>query len=231
MTKLLPICLMIVTFSLGCVNNDEFIALQAQSSLMEDRIQKIESVTLIKTRSDLSHIQQNQRNQSGSLDKALTRLSNMERRLDTLLRRQKDLLSRLGSLEKDRIRDRKKVSIDLENLSKSSQSKLTSTLKKLREDFNQAQVSLGKSWDNRLGSLSKGLEKRFKSIDFEITNFYKTLDQTIESYSSGTYIVKSGDNLSQIAQNLGISVEKLSKANNISDPGKIFVGQELIIPE
>ncbi|MDE3083690.1 MAG: LysM peptidoglycan-binding domain-containing protein [Verrucomicrobiota bacterium] len=45
-----------------------------------------------------------------------------------------------------------------------------------------------------------------------------------------THIVKPGEKLSTIAKKYGVSVGELATANNISDPGKIRAGQELIIP-
>ena len=44
---------------------------------------------------------------------------------------------------------------------------------------------------------------------------------------SNTYEVKSGDTLSEIAQDFGTTVEELAKINNIEDPDKILAGQKL----
>ena len=56
-----------------------------------------------------------------------------------------------------------------------------------------------------------------------------------ESYSSddgvsaggGTYVVQSGDTLSGIAAELGISVEDLAAANGIANPDLIYAGQTI----
>jgi nucleoid-associated protein YgaU len=51
--------------------------------------------------------------------------------------------------------------------------------------------------------------------------------------SGGMYIVKSGDSLSKIAQSYYGSAnesKKIAQANNIPDPDKIKVGQQLKIP-
>jgi LysM repeat protein len=45
-----------------------------------------------------------------------------------------------------------------------------------------------------------------------------------------TYIVKSGDSLSGIAYRHGVSLDALMKANNLTDPDYIMVGQSLVIP-
>jgi LysM repeat protein len=44
------------------------------------------------------------------------------------------------------------------------------------------------------------------------------------------YIVRKGDTLSQIAKWYGVSVWALARANGISDPNHIYVGQKLWIP-
>ncbi len=46
-----------------------------------------------------------------------------------------------------------------------------------------------------------------------------------------TYTIRSGDTLTRIAQQFGVTVEALQKANNITDPAGLEVGQELVIPQ
>jgi len=45
-----------------------------------------------------------------------------------------------------------------------------------------------------------------------------------------TYVVQPGDNLSDIADELGVTLRALQEANGIEDPDSIFAGQELIVP-
>jgi len=45
-----------------------------------------------------------------------------------------------------------------------------------------------------------------------------------------TYVVQPGDNLSDIADELGVTMIELQEANGIEDPDSIFAGQELIVP-
>lgn len=48
--------------------------------------------------------------------------------------------------------------------------------------------------------------------------------------SGNTYTVQRGDTPISIARQLGVSAEDLMRVNNISDPRRLFVGQELIVP-
>ena len=62
---------------------------------------------------------------------------------------------------------------------------------------------------------------------------FADLQHDITVVSGTMYIVKSGENLSNISKTFyGTPNEysKIAKANNISDPDKIKVGQELKIP-
>jgi LysM repeat protein len=45
-----------------------------------------------------------------------------------------------------------------------------------------------------------------------------------------TYVVQTGDNLKQLAQTYGLSVEEIIRENNLTDSDSIRAGQELIIP-
>ena len=45
-----------------------------------------------------------------------------------------------------------------------------------------------------------------------------------------TYVVQPGDNLSDIADELGVTMRALQDANGIEDPNSIFAGQELVVP-
>lgn len=54
---------------------------------------------------------------------------------------------------------------------------------------------------------------------------------TAQAQSSGPqYVVQAGDTLFNIAQSFGVSLAELQKANNITDPTKIAIGQSLTIP-
>ena len=44
------------------------------------------------------------------------------------------------------------------------------------------------------------------------------------------YVIKKGDTLLPIARQFGVTVEEIQEANGISDPRRLSIGQELIIP-
>lgn len=48
--------------------------------------------------------------------------------------------------------------------------------------------------------------------------------------TGGTYTVKPGDILGEIADELGVDVDDLARANNISNPNLIYPGQRLAVP-
>ncbi len=48
--------------------------------------------------------------------------------------------------------------------------------------------------------------------------------------SPGVYIVQNGDNLFRIALKYGLDVNTVAKANGITNPALIYVGQKLVIP-
>lgn len=48
--------------------------------------------------------------------------------------------------------------------------------------------------------------------------------------SPDTVVVKAGDTLGAIAAQVGVSADDIARANNITDPAKIQVGQQLRIP-
>lgn len=47
--------------------------------------------------------------------------------------------------------------------------------------------------------------------------------------SNGTYVVRPGDTLNSIAARFGVSPSALARANRISNPNKIYIGQRLVI--
>ena len=59
---------------------------------------------------------------------------------------------------------------------------------------------------------------------------YGSSRPTRASSRAGTVTVKDGDTLSEIADRNGVSLKRLMQANGLTDPGKLAVGQTLVIP-
>lgn len=53
--------------------------------------------------------------------------------------------------------------------------------------------------------------------------------QPVAQTDGTTYIVQSGDTLSEIAQRFGTTYQSLAAINNIADPNRIYPGQEIVI--
>ena len=58
----------------------------------------------------------------------------------------------------------------------------------------------------------------------------KKVETTAAKKETVTHVVKSGETLGAIARKYQVSVGEIATANNISDPGKIRPGQELMVP-
>ena len=70
-------------------------------------------------------------------------------------------------------------------------------------------------------------------IDPDYRSGDMVLDITAPEAAHNTYTVQSGDNLSKIGKQYGVSWNAIFEANRdkLSDPDKIHPGQELTIPE
>ena len=58
----------------------------------------------------------------------------------------------------------------------------------------------------------------------------EVINNNSTSSNQNIYIVKSGDTLSQIAQDFGTTISAIANANNIQNVNLIYVGQRLVIP-
>ena len=78
-----------------------------------------------------------------------------------------------------------------------------------------------------------------KYPDFELKVPVGTAEQVataVENWSSAIYAgrkykVERGDTLSEIALNVGTTIEALMDLNGLSNPGRIYIGQELLLPD
>lgn len=73
----------------------------------------------------------------------------------------------------------------------------------------------------------------YAKIDPDFRSGDLVLNITAPEATATTYVVQPGDSLSKIGTKYGISWQKIFEANRdkISDPDKIYPGQELVIPQ
>ena len=57
-----------------------------------------------------------------------------------------------------------------------------------------------------------------------------TLETNITTCGSSVYTVRTGDNLFRIALRYGTTVQALASCNGISDPSRIYIGQQIYVP-
>lgn len=88
---------------------------------------------------------------------------------------------------------------------------------------------------------NRDVEELYSKVSFGTTvNIYNSaIDNENPSYDNPspsenteqkTYVIKSGDTLWKIAKTHGVSISQLAEINNLSDPNRLHIGQELIIP-
>ena len=76
-----------------------------------------------------------------------------------------------------------------------------------------------------------GDERKQKLINagYDYDTIQKIVNEKLSKPKQITYIVKSGDTLSNIAKKFNTTVVALVRKNNIANPNKIYVGQKLVI--
>jgi nucleoid-associated protein YgaU len=79
----------------------------------------------------------------------------------------------------------------------------------------------------------QALWNEYGRIDPDYRSGDLVLEVSAPEAASATYTVVSGDNLSKIGKHYGVTWQQIFEANRdqLSDPDKIQVGQELVIPQ
>ncbi len=99
-------------------------------------------------------------------------------------------------------------------------------------------VQEGEGFLKMSGSASSAEAKQalwdhYAQIDPEYRSGDMVMEISAPEAASSTYTVQSGDNLSKIGKQYGVTWQQIFEANRdkLSDPDKIQVGQELTIPQ
>lgn len=71
--------------------------------------------------------------------------------------------------------------------------------------------------------------RKLTAEGYDANAVQKKVNEMLKAPNAITYVVKSGDTLSKIASNYGVSYMKIAKDNNISNPNLIYPGQKLVI--
>ena len=73
-------------------------------------------------------------------------------------------------------------------------------------------------------------KQRREKADFYNTRQGSTKADPLQIASARKYTIKSGDTLSQVARDYGVSLAALKKANKIENVNKIRAGQKIVVP-
>src|SRR5215213_606323 len=95
-------------------------------------------------------------------------------------------------------------------------------LKRAGVDYVDYTVVGDSAYDNYYGSYSAGYSA---TTDYSAGTGYSTQSQAVPG--GETYVVQPGDTLSQLALQLGTTVEYLAAANGIENPDHIYSGQTI----
>jgi len=95
---------------------------------------------------------------------------------------------------------------------------------------------LDRAWKGRIQLISKNFIRIPLDKISVVEERIKNLKSPARSASSATatdqtYVIESGENLSVIAKQFGVSTQSLMDANDIEDPRRIRAGQTLVIPK
>ncbi|MFH0924102.1 MAG: LysM peptidoglycan-binding domain-containing protein [bacterium] len=152
---------------------------------------------------------------------------NQKESIDSLKQKDSELvrqLERLNKLEKE-VEEFKIEFKDQTENTKHSLSNVEAKISVIIEEINKASTSLSKEI-----AQYKDYVNEVKKLVEELNKNLVPQQHTPISAGRNRYIVQNGDTLSGIAKKHNISIETIMKANNMDDPGKLSIGQELFIP-
>jgi len=97
-------------------------------------------------------------------------------------------------------------------------------------------VESSKIFNNRLNAVLDEVTRENERIMAQISKISShkrtsSKRSSVLTSKDGIHVIQSGETLSEIASAYNTTIDELMDANDIDDPNKVRVGQELIVPE
>lgn len=240
-------------FLSGC-SNKEIQELQSSVGTLENRLEDYQQNTVQETQqttSALGEISQTLNNRFLAIQNSVQQVSNRVADLERSMTQMQQRLSRLEEFTSETstlTQDLSRTTLNLQNTMNTETGQIKAALDEIRSQM-AALKSQSEAGDRnaaeRINSVQSALDQRITQIESNNREIYEQIlselgaevPETVQptsptggSQGSQVYTVKSGDSLSKVASQFGVSLQELQRLNGISDPSKIFVGQEIQIP-
>jgi len=195
----------------------------------------------LKKQSDV--VQRNQLRMNAQLEDLSKEVLKMRRDLDANNQKAGSLESRLDTAESVLKTDLAKALASLEKDQKSFQA----AIRKELADSKAANLKAVKDSESRLekadASSEAKLRQELSKLKTEIAASFREIENLVRGLGPGDgtvppkaiaegfpHVVAKGESLSLIAQDYGVRLQDIIDANGITDPSKLQIGQEIIIP-
>jgi LysM repeat protein len=136
------------------------------------------------------------------------------------------LASRLESLENRLVQLEEKIS-SIGSEWKKTESKLQQSLQNQSKEMELKRSTDLAKMDQKLNIILEEVSKENERI----LNDLRSIKQIPSQGADGFHVVQSGESLSRIASRYGVTPSEVAKANGITNPNSIRVGQKLKIPK
>ena len=196
----------------------------------------------LKSQNDV--IQKNQLRLTSSLDDISTEILKMRREIDESDVKVDRLETRIGSAESLLKTEMASVQENLKTDLESGKKNIAKSVSDLKAECLRRDNEMEQRFNKTVSSLESRLKSNISSLKNDVGQSYNRIEQMIRglapengavtSTSKGTegfiHVVDSGETLSKIASDYGVSLDEVISVNDIKDAAKIQIGQEIIIP-
>lgn len=248
--------LFLMVFSQGCATG-QLRRIEEEIRILETRLEIFdETFTQAQDESDqtLQQLYINLKRQNDDIQKNQARLNTVledlsgetlktSREMDTLKNKISRLEDRINSAESILKTEVAGTQAEMKQQMQANQAQIDNKLKEVQAEWANVQ----KQVDDKIAQQVSASESRTKSsiaqLKNEVTGSFKDLERMIRELGGGggvtapsqnaegtVHVISSGETLSGIATKYGVSSNEIIRANNISDPSKIQIGQEIVIP-